>query len=131
MFVSHLVVPKFFVTPCTVAHQAPLSMELSRQEYWSGFPFPSPGDLPYPGIEPKSLHCRHILYCLSQQGSPTYLYIHTCIFIYIHTYVLVCAQSLQSFLTLCDPARLLCPWDSLGKKTGGGCHGLLQEIFLT
>ena len=39
------------VTPWTVAHQAPLSMEFSRQEYWSGLPFPSPGDLPDPGIE--------------------------------------------------------------------------------
>ena len=42
-------------TPWTVAHQAPLSMESSRQEYWSGLPFLSPGDLPNPGIEPKSL----------------------------------------------------------------------------
>ena len=41
-----------FVTPWTVAHQAPLSMEFSRQEYWSGLLFPSPGDLPDPGIEP-------------------------------------------------------------------------------
>ena len=37
-----------------ITHQAPVSMEFSRQEYWSGLPFPSPGDLPYPGIEPKS-----------------------------------------------------------------------------
>ena len=43
------------VTPWTVAHQAPLSMGFSRQEYWSGLPFPSPGDLPDPGIEPMSL----------------------------------------------------------------------------
>ena len=42
------------MTPWTVARQAPLSMEFSRQEYWSGLPFPSPGDLPYPGIEPRS-----------------------------------------------------------------------------
>ena len=41
-------------TPWTVAHQAPLSMGLSRQEYWSGLPFPSPGGLPNPGIEPES-----------------------------------------------------------------------------
>jgi len=41
--------------PWTVAHQAPLSMEFSRQEYWSGLPFPSPGDLPNPGIEPRFL----------------------------------------------------------------------------
>ena len=42
-------------TPWTVAHQAPLSMGLSRQEYWSGLPCPPPGDLPDPGIEPASL----------------------------------------------------------------------------
>ena len=38
----------------TVAYQAPQSMEFSMQEYWSGWPFPSPGDLPNPGIEPRS-----------------------------------------------------------------------------
>ena len=42
-------------TSWTVASQAPLSMEFSRQEYWSGLPFPSPGNLPYPGIKPTSL----------------------------------------------------------------------------
>ena len=42
------------MTPWTVAHQAPPSMAFSRQEYWSGFPFPSPGDLPNPGIEARS-----------------------------------------------------------------------------
>ena len=42
------------VTPWTVARQAPLSMGFSRQAYWSGLPFPSPGDLPDPGIEPRS-----------------------------------------------------------------------------
>ena len=41
-------------TPWTVACQAPLSMEFSRQEYWSGLPFPSPGDLPDAGIKPAS-----------------------------------------------------------------------------
>ena len=45
---------RLFETPWTVAYQAPLSMEFSRQEYWSGLPFPSPGDLPNPGIEPRS-----------------------------------------------------------------------------
>ena len=44
-----------FVIPWTVAHQAPLSMGFSRQEYWSGLPYPPPGDLPNPGIEPASL----------------------------------------------------------------------------
>ena len=42
-------------TPWTVAHQAPLSMEFSRQEYWSGLPCLPPGDLPHPGIELTSL----------------------------------------------------------------------------
>ena len=41
-------------TPSTVAHQAPPSMGFSRQEYWNGLPFPSPGDLLDPGIEPRS-----------------------------------------------------------------------------
>ena len=45
---------QLFVTPCTVAYQAPPSMELSRQACWNGLPFPSPGDLPDPGIEPGS-----------------------------------------------------------------------------
>ena len=45
---------QLFVTPWTVAYQAPPSMGFSRQEYWSGLPFPSPGDLPDPGIEPRS-----------------------------------------------------------------------------
>ena len=44
-----------FASPWTVAHQAPLSMGFSRQEYWSGLPCPSPGDLPNPGIKPTSL----------------------------------------------------------------------------
>ena len=53
-----------FVTPWTVAHQAPLSMGFSRQEYWSELPFPPPGDLPNPGTQPLSLvslHCNRIL----------------------------------------------------------------------
>ena len=45
---SHI---QLFATPWTVAYQALLSMGFSRQEYWSGLPFPSPGDLPDPGIE--------------------------------------------------------------------------------
>ena len=58
----------------TVACQAPLSMAFSRQKYWSGLPFPSPGDLPDPGIEPGLLHCRQILYQLSYE--PVFLLVH-------------------------------------------------------
>ena len=50
---------RLFATLWTVAHQGPLSMGFSRQEYCSGLPFPSPGDLPNPGIEPGIPHCRH------------------------------------------------------------------------
>ena len=45
---------QLFATPWTVAYQAPQSMGFSRQEYWRGLPFPSPGDLPNPGIDPGS-----------------------------------------------------------------------------
>ena len=45
---------RLFATPCSVAYHAPPSIEFSRQEYWSGLPFPSPGDLPEPGMEPGS-----------------------------------------------------------------------------
>ena len=53
---SHFSPVSLFVTPWAVAHQAPLPMGFSRQEYWSALPFPSPGDLLNPGIEPTSLH---------------------------------------------------------------------------
>ena len=62
------------MTPWTVACQDPLSMEFSRQEYWSGLPCTSPVDLPEPGSELGLnlglLHCRQILYRLSLQGHP-------------------------------------------------------------
>ena len=45
---------QLFATPWTIAYKAPLFTEFSRQEYCSGLPFPSPGDLPHPGIEPRS-----------------------------------------------------------------------------
>ena len=56
-------------TPWTVAHQAPLSVGFSRQEYWSGLPFPSPGDLPDPGIEPASAALQADSLPLSHHGS--------------------------------------------------------------
>ena len=46
---------QLFAAPWAVALKVPLSMEFSRQKYWSGLPFPTPGDLPDPGIEPKPL----------------------------------------------------------------------------
>ena len=61
---------RLFATPGTVAHQAPLSMGCSRQEYGSGLPFPSPGDLPAPGTEPASPALQADSSPLSQLGSP-------------------------------------------------------------
>ena len=67
---------QLFVTFWTIACQAPLSMEFSTQEYWSGLPCPPPGDLPNPGIKPESpaspaLQADSLL--LSHQGSPNFL----------------------------------------------------------
>ena len=64
---SHI---QLFVTPWTVARQAPLSVEFSRQEYWSGLPFPPPGDLPNAGIKPVSPALQADSLLLSHLGSP-------------------------------------------------------------
>ena len=57
-------------TPWTAAHQAPLPMGFSRQEYWSGLPFPSPGDLPDPGIKPRSPALQADSLLTELQGKP-------------------------------------------------------------
>ena len=61
---------RFFATPWTVACQAPLSMGFPRQEYWSGWPFPSPGDLPDPGIEPASPALAGGFFTTAPAGQP-------------------------------------------------------------
>ena len=73
-------------TPLTVACQAPLSMGFSRQEYWSGLPFPSPRDLPNPGIEPGSSAQQADSLPAELQGKTQ-----------------VKVKVTQSYLTLCDP----------------------------
>ena len=101
------------MTPRTIAHQAPLSMEFSRQVYWSGVPFPSPGDLPDPGIKPASplspaLQADSLLTELSEKHS------------------IDCSESgsevAQSCLTLCDPVDHSPP--------GSSVHGILQARIL-
>ena len=62
------------VTPGTVACQTPLSMGFSRQEYWNGLPFPSPGIFPTQESNLGLLHCRQILYQLSHEGRPSRQY---------------------------------------------------------
>ena len=65
--VSHV---QLFVTLWTVAHQAPLSLGFSRQEYWSGLPFPPPGDVLNPGMEPASPALAVGILPLSPHGKP-------------------------------------------------------------
>ena len=63
---------QLFVTPWTVVYQAPLSMEFSKQEYWSGLPFPIPRNLPNPGIQLMSLASPALAGRFFTTGSPTY-----------------------------------------------------------
>ena len=65
------------MTPWTVAYQAPLSIGFSRQEYWSGLPFPSSGDLPNPGIEPRSPESQADSLLSEPTGKPN---VHTTLF---------------------------------------------------
>ena len=65
------------------SHQAPLSMGFSRQEYWSDFPFPPPGDLPIWGIEPASPTLAGVFFTVAPPGSPACTYIY----IYIDNYI--------------------------------------------
>ena len=69
-----LVVSDSFVTPWTVAPQAPLSMGFPRQEYWSGLPLPSPGDFPNPGIEPRSPELTGGFFTTEVPGKPLRYY---------------------------------------------------------
>ena len=71
---THVRAQWFFATPRTVAPQAPLSMEFSRQAYWSGLPLPSPGDLPDSRIESTSPAWQVDSLPLSRQRSPTMIY---------------------------------------------------------
>ena len=78
---------QLFATPWTVAHQVPLSMGFPRQEYWSGLPFPIPGDLPEAGIEPTSpappALAGRVFTTSATWEAPIYVYAHT------HTHTLL------------------------------------------
>ena len=105
----------FFATPWTVAIQASLSMEFSRQEYWSGLPFPSPEELPNPGVEPWSPASQADSLSSALQGTPSKSLSHVWLFVTPWTVA----------------TRLFCPQNSPGYSTGVGYHSLLQGIFPT
>ena len=68
---------RLFATSWTVAYQAPPSMGFSRHEYWNGLPFPSPGDLPDPGIEPRFPTLRADASTSEPPGKPPVLSLHS------------------------------------------------------
>ena len=79
--VSSLSCFQLFVTPWTVACQAPLSVGFYRPEYWSGLPFPPPGDLPNPGIEPWSPALAGGFFTTELLGKPLHSWMNLLIFI--------------------------------------------------
>ena len=67
---------RLFVTPWTLAREAPLSLEFSRQEYWKGLPFPPPQDLPDTRIKPRSPSLAGGFFTTGPPGKPMYVYTH-------------------------------------------------------
>ena len=142
-----------FMAPWTVARQAPLSMGFDQREYWSGLPFPSPGDLPKPGIERVSPALANEFFTTEPPGKPSltvqaqakkqtfpfspelqYSHLYPPDLIIAHPYVLCLVA--QSCPTLCDHMDCSSPGTSVhddypGKNTGVGSHALLQGIFPT
>ena len=110
---------QLFTTPWTVAFQAPLPMEFSRQEYWSGLPFPSPGDIPKPGIEPRSLPLKADALPSETPGKPASQV--KSIEISSNDTAAAAAKSLQSCPTLCDPTD--------GRPPGSPIPGILRAIL--
>ena len=106
---------RLFATPWTVAYQAPPSVGFSRQEYWSGLPLPSPGDLPHPGIEPRSLALQADALPSEPPGKLIW--------------AIGKSQILSRVWLFATPWNS--PWNSLGQNTGVGRLSLLQGIFLT
>ena len=113
---------RLFAALWTVTWQAPLSMGCSKKEYWSELPFPPPGCLSNPGIEPASPELAGRFFTTEPPEKPLIL-------------AYCCCPVLQSYPTLCNSMDynpwLLCPWDFPGKNTGVGYHFLLQDVFLT
>ena len=120
---------QLFATQWTAAHQVSLSMRFSRQRYWSGFPFPSPGDLPNPGIEPGSPALQADSLPTELQGKPHCKLVLGNFLIITRVQAsgpaaaaAAAAKSLQSCPTLCDPINSSPP--------GSTVPGILQATIL-
>ena len=85
-----------YTTLRTVAHQAPPSMGFSRQEYWSGLPFPSPGDLPDPGIEPRSPALQADALTSEPPGKPMYRHKHL-----VYIFIMINVELFTCLLAIC------------------------------
>ena len=92
-----------FATPWTVARQAPLSMEFYRWKYWSGLPFPSPADLPDPGIESVSLKSPALQADSLPLASPVNEWIYNIKCTATHTHTHACTRSLTQLVTEVKP----------------------------
>ena len=113
-----------FANPWTAAYQAPHSMGFSREEYWSGLPFPSPGILPNLEIEPTSPSLAGGFLTTEPPEKP-----------HKRGCAVLCLV-VQLCLILCDPMDCSLPGSSIhgnspGKNTGMGCHALFQRTFPT
>ena len=94
---------QLFMTPWTVARQAPLSMGFPRQGYWSRSPFPPPGDLPNPGTEPTFPALAGRFFTTESPGKPVYIYhmyveahVYICINMHMYTYTYICIYPFSS-----------------------------------
>ena len=112
---------QLFMIPWTVACQAPLSMEFSKQEYWSAQPFPSPGDIPNQEIKSRSPALQADSLPYEPSGKPT----KDCSVVALQS--LSCVRLFMTPWTVAT--RLLCPWDSPGRNIEAGCCFLLPGIF--
>ena len=110
-----------FATPWTIVCQAPLSMGFSRQKYWSGLPFPPPGDLPEPRIGAKSPATP----ALSGKSFTTKLPRKPILSLLLNCCKVASVVSDSVQPRRWQPTRLPHPWDSPGKNTGVGCHFVL------
>ena len=97
---------QLFTIQWTVPCQA-MSMGFSRQEYWNGLPFPSPGIFLNQGSNPGLLHCRWILYCLSHQGSPDVIISSVQLLSYVRLFATAWTVACQASLSITNS------WSSL------------------